>query len=282
MLKKGRIIKVISGFYDVKTNDNKIIRLRASGYLRDNNIIPVVGDIVEYRDEKVIDNISERKNFLIRPKVANVDCVAIVVSLDKPKFSSLLLDRFLAIVEFQNIETMIIFTKADIGDNRPYYDYKSQNFNCVLINNNNDENFKWNETRKIFENKLVVFTGQSGVGKSTTINHLLNSNQETNEISNALGRGKHTTRVVEIISNENIEIIDTPGFGSIEVTLTKEQLAKSYFDFKKWSKECKFSSCLHYKENSCKVKEQLENGKLLKSRYDNYIKILLELKDNDW
>ncbi len=274
MLKQGQVIKVIAGFYDVVSNNN-IYRLRASGSLRDNNINPVVGDIVEFKDDSLLLKVNERRNFLIRPKVANVDQVVIITSLAEPKFSSLLLDKFLAIIESQNIDVIIIFTKADLGDNQPYFDYQSQGYKCLLINNKNMEN-EIENIRNNFKNKLSVFTGQTGVGKTSTINNLLNLDRATGEISKSLGRGKHTTREVEILINNNIEIIDTPGFSSLEIQLTKQELAHSYFDFKEWSKHCKFSSCLHHKEIECEVKRKLEEGNLLQSRYDNYIKMLLE------
>ena len=196
MIKQGQVIKIISGFFDV-VSKNKIYRLRASGTLRDNNLIPIVGDYVEFKNDLLLTKVKERKNFLIRPKVANVDLVAIIVSLSEPKFSSLLLDRFLAIIESQNINTLIIFTKSDLGNNKPYYDYLSQNFNCLLINNK-DKDFDWNKIKDNFRNKLTVFTGQTGVGKTSTLNNLLNKNEKTSEISKSLGRGKHTTRVIEI------------------------------------------------------------------------------------
>ncbi len=279
MNKKGQVIKVIAGYFDVKTQDNKIYRLRASGNLRNLNLSPIVGDFVEFEKDSLLTSIDERKNVLIRPKVANVDQAAIIMSLDNPKFSSLLLDKFLANIEFQNINTIIIFTKSDLGNNQPYQDYLSQGFNCLLINNK-DENFNWDIIKQNFKNKLTVFTGQSGVGKTSTLNNLLGLNEKTNEISKALGRGKHTTRVVEIFFKDNIEIIDTPGFGSLEIKLTPLELSKSYFDFRKWSNKCKFTSCLHHREQECEIKRQLENGKLLKSRYENYIKILEEAKEN--
>ena len=127
------------------------------------------------------------------------------------------------------------------------------------------------------KNKLTVFTGQSGAGKTSLLNNLFNLSNETNEISKALNRGKHTTRVVEIFEKENMKIIDTPGFSSLAINLTKEELSKSYFDFKNWSKLCEFNSCLHYKEKKCEIKKQLEMKKLLNSRYENYIKMLLEI-----
>ena len=277
MVNLYQVIKIISGFFDV-VSKNKIYRLRASGTLRDNNLIPIVGDYVEFKNDLLLTKVKERKNFLIRPKVANVDLVAIIVSLSEPKFSSLLLDRFLAIIESQNINTLIIFTKSDLGNNKPYYDYLSQNFNCLLINNK-DKDFDWNKIKDNFRNKLTVFTGQTGVGKTSTLNNLLNKNEKTNEISKSLGRGKHTTRVIEIFCEQDIRIIDTPGFSSLENNLSKLELAHSFFDFKEWSKKCKFSTCIHYKEIDCEVKRNYQNNILLKSRYENYIKMLLDAKD---
>ena len=277
MIKQGQVIKIISGFFDVMSK-NKIYRLRASGTLRDNNLIPIVGDYVEFKNDLLWTKVKERKNFFIRPKVANVDLVAIIVSLSEPKFSSLLLDRFLAIIESQNINTLIIFTKYDLGNNKPYYDYLSQNFNCLLINNK-DKDFDWNKIKDNFRNKLTVFTGQTGVGKTSTLNNLLNKNEKTNEISKSLGRGKHTTRVIEIFCEQDIRIIDTPGFSSLEINLSKLELAHSFFDFIELSKKCKFSIFIHYKDIDCDVKIGYQNSILLKSRYENYIKMLLEAKD---
>ncbi|MBD5423444.1 MAG: ribosome small subunit-dependent GTPase A [Mycoplasma sp.] len=276
MIKNGQVIKIIAGFFDVKSSE-KIYRLRASGSLRDNDLIPIVGDYVEFKDDMLLTKIMPRKNSLIRPKVANIDQVAIVTALDEPKFSSLLLDKLLAIIEFQNIKTLIIFTKSDIGNNQPYYDYSSQNFDCLI--SNNKELGNWEKIKEKLKNKLTVLTGQSGAGKTTLLNNLLKINEKTNEISKSLGRGKHTTRTVEIFSNKNLELIDTPGFSSLDIKLTKQELSKSYFDFKEWSKLCKFTSCIHYKEVDCEVKRKYNEKKLLKSRYDNYIKMLLEINE---
>ena len=276
----GQVLKVIAGFFDVESGQ-QIYRLRASGSLREQKIIPIVGDYVEFNPDGILLNVLDRQNVLIRPKVANVDQVAIVCALDEPKFSSLLLDRFLAIIESQNLDVIILFTKADCFDHRPFHDYQSQNYQCFLINNNQD--LIDPKLISLLTNKLTVFTGQSGVGKSTTINKLLKLNLKTNAISKALGRGKHTTRVVEIHHINNVKIIDTPGFGSIKVNLTKQELATSFKDFKTWAKQCKFRSCLHYKENDCFVKQQLNEKKLLQQRYDNYLKILLnDLDENKY
>lgn len=276
----GQIIRVNAGFFDVQC-EQKVYRLRASGSLRDQKIIPIVGDYVKFNVDGILLEVLERRNVLIRPKVANVDQVVIVCALNEPKFSSLLLDRFLAMIEAQNLDVIILFTKADLFDHQPFYDYQSQNYQCFLIDNINENNHQ--NLIKLLANKLSVFTGQSGVGKSTTINKLLNLDLKTNAISKSLGRGKHTTRVVEIHQVDQIKIIDTPGFGSIQVDLTKQQLATAFKDFKIWAKQCKFRSCLHYKENDCFVKQQLNEKKLLQQRYDNYLKILLnDLDENKY
>lgn len=225
----GQIIRVNAGFFDVQS-EQKVYRLRASGTLRDQKIIPIVGDYVKFNVDGILLEVLERQNVLIRPKVANVDQVVIVCALNEPKFSSLLLDRFLAMIEAQNLDVIILFTKADLFDHQPFYDYQSQNYQCFLIDNINENNHQ--DLIKLLTNKLSVFTGQSGVGKSTTINKLLNLDLKTNAISKALGRGKHTTRVVEIHQVDQIKIIDTPGFGSIQVDLTKQQLATAFKDFK--------------------------------------------------
>lgn len=267
----GQVVRVISGFYDIEV-DSTIFRVRGSGNLRESENSPVVGDFVDFSKNGLLNKILDRKNFLIRPKVSNVDYVVIVTSLNEPKFSSLLLDRFLIIVESQNIEPIIVFTKSDLGNLKPYDDYKSQNYNCFYVDNKKPKNI--GILKNALKNKLSVFTGQSGVGKSSTINNILNLELKTDNISQSLGRGKHTTRVVEMHKKDNIKIIDTPGFSSLQINLTKLQISKSFKDFRIWSKKCKFTSCLHYKEQNCEIKKKLENKELLKSRYDNYIKIL--------
>lgn len=276
MIKVGQVIKLNAGFYDIKS-ENKIFRTRARGNLREQNINPLVGDFVEFQENGFLINVLARKNFMLRPKVANVDCVAIVTSLVEPKLSTLLLDKFLAIIEFQKIEPILIFTKIDLANDRQVIqDYISQGYSCFEIDNKNTSYQTIENLKSILKNKLVVFTGQTGVGKSTTINNLLNLDLETNEISKALGRGKHTTRTIEIFTKDDLSIIDTPGFGSLEINLTQLELAKSFKDFQVWSKQCKFRSCLHYKENEeeCFIKRKKRSGELLESRYENYLKML--------
>lgn len=275
----GQVIKVNAGFYDI-LSEGKIFRTRGSGNLRETLQNPLVGDNVMFNPDGFVYEILERKNFLIRPKVANIDQVIIVTALAEPKFSSFLLDKFLAIIEFQEIKPIILFTKSDLINDDTYKDYKSQGYDVLKISNN-DSSQNYDELKKILNSKLSVFTGQSGAGKSTTINNISNLNIETQIISKSLGRGKHTTRTVEIHILDNYEIIDTPGFSILEATLTKNELAKSFHDFKKLSFECEFRTCIHFKEIKCKIKDEVENGRILRSRYKNYIRLISEVDSSE-
>ncbi|MGL5205245.1 MAG: ribosome small subunit-dependent GTPase A [Metamycoplasmataceae bacterium] len=273
----GKVLKINSGFYDI-FSEGKIYRTRGSGNLRETSQNPLVGDFVQFNPDGFLYEILERKNFLTRPKVANIDQVVIVTALCEPKFSSFILDKFLAIIEFQDIKPIILFTKIDLTNDDVYQDYKSQGYDVIKISNN-DKNQNFAEIKKLLMGKLSVFTGQSGAGKSSTINNIANLNLETQNISKSLGRGKHTTRIVEIYQLDGFEIIDTPGFSILESTLSKNELAKSFHDFRKLSFECEFRTCIHFKELKCKIKEEVENGNILRSRYNNYLRLIYEVEN---
>ncbi|MGL5308803.1 MAG: ribosome small subunit-dependent GTPase A [Metamycoplasmataceae bacterium] len=273
----GKVLKINSGFYDI-FSEGKIYRTRGSGNLRETSQNPLVGDFVQFNPDGFLYEILERKNFLTRPKVANIDQVIIVTALCEPKFSSFILDKFLAIIEFQDIKPIILFTKIDLTNDDVYQDYKSQGYDVIKISNN-DKNQNFAEIKKLLMGKLSVFTGQSGAGKSSTINNIANLNLETQNISKSLGRGKHTTRIVEIYQLDGFEIIDTPGFSILESTLSKNELAKSFHDFRKLSFECEFRTCIHFKELKCKIKEEVENGNILRSRYNNYLRLIYEVEN---
>ncbi|MGL5643351.1 MAG: ribosome small subunit-dependent GTPase A [Metamycoplasmataceae bacterium] len=271
----GKVLKINSGFYDI-FSEGKIYRTRGSGNLREAANNPLVGDFVKFNPDGFLYEILERKNFLTRPKVANIDQVVIVTALCEPKFSSFILDKFLAIVEFQDIKPIILFTKTDLTNDNIYQDYKSQGYTVLKISNI-DEQQDFSELKKLLVNKLSVFTGQSGAGKSSTINNIAHLNLETQNISKSLGRGKHTTRIVEIYKLDEFELIDTPGFSILESTLSKNELAKSFHDFRKLSFECEFRTCIHFKELKCKIKEEVEKGNILTSRYKNYLRLISEV-----
>lgn len=278
---KGQVVRVISGFYDIKEKiTKKQYRVRGSGNLRNKEENPLVGDWVEFEIDGFLTKIYERKNWFIRPKIANIDQAIIVMSIKQPEFSSLLLDKFLAIIEYKNIKPIILLTKIDLEENyleiiKPYLD---MGYEFYFINNKEIDINKIKELKQIFKDKVSVFMGQTGVGKTSTINMLSNNNFATQEISHALNRGKHTTRVVQIIEWNEGQLIDTPGFSSFELDIPKEDISKSFYIFREAAQLCKFRSCYHWneQEKDCKVKQLVLENKISKSRYENYLYLLKE------
>jgi len=270
---KGKVIRSISGFYDIKS-DGKVYRVRGSGNLREQEVSVLVGDEVDFDIDGHLKKVFPRKNYLIRPKVANVDQAIIVISIEEPKLSKVLLNKFLANIEFAGIDPIIIFTKIDYGP-APAKEYEQMGYQVFLVDNNKKipEGLK-----QIFKDKLSVFTGQTGVGKSSTINNIAKLNRETQEISKALGRGKHTTRVVEVVDWAYGELIDTPGFSKLELQLNEKELSKSWAIFRKLSDSCAFNNCLHINEKNCKVKNEIGKS-ISKDFYEIYIRLNKEIKN---
>ena len=270
----GRILKNISNDYLVEAN-NQIYNCKPRGILRNQNEKPLVGDLVVIDPKKaVIDKIMPRKNFLVRPPVANVDYAVIVMSLVKPDFSANLLDKLILVCEYQGIKPIICFTKIDLNkkDFSDIFNYY-QKIGYPIFMNDQLEEFK-----DFIRNKIVVLAGQSGSGKSTLINKIDPSlNLKTNDISKALGRGKHTTRHTELWKIDDLYILDTPGFSAIDLKEIGTKNIKDYFiEFEKYRNNCEFSNCLHDKEEKCSVKEALNNKEILDSRYQNYLKFMKE------
>lgn len=273
----GKVYSIISGIYHIKIDNGQIIKIPGAGKLRFQNIMPLVGDYVEVFNDQ-LEKVLERKNSFVRPKVANVDQVIVVMSLKEPEFQSFLLDKYLAIIEAKNIHPVLFFTKSDLCEDFFFFDeYKKMHYQVFLIDNI-DLNYK-NKVKEIFRNKTNVFLGQTGVGKTTTINYLSDNDYQTQEISKALGRGKHTTRVLRIVEFNGGELIDTPGFSSLNLDLDPLELAHSYKNFNELSKFCKFRSCLHLNENlkDCAVKQQIDIS-IPEWRYINYVKLQKETK----
>lgn len=268
----GRIIKIISNDYTIKY-DNEIIVCKARGKFRSLNLTPLVGDFVKFdKEKKYIIEILKRKNQLLRPPVSNIDQVIIVTSVKDPDFSTNLLDKLLTIIEYNNIKPIICFSKLDLLENNEeintYINYYKKYYDVYL-------NTDILELKKIFKNKLTVFTGQSGAGKSTLLNKLdPNLNLKTNEISYALGRGKHTTRHVELLDLFDGMLVDTPGFSSINFNMNEIEIKDNFIDFDKYRGECEFRDCTHIKESNCAIKSHVESGDILKSRYENYLKFV--------
>jgi len=270
---QGLIIKIISGDYFVKVNE-EIIKCKPLGVFRHKKVTPKVGDIVEV-EENTITKIQERKNELIRPVVANIDKVFIVTSLVEPDLNLNLLDRIICQAEYNNIEIVLVFTKVDLTDANKYNNifeyYKSLGYRIYLAPND------FELIKKEIDNNVCVVAGQSGVGKSTLINLFDNFNIKTDEISKALGRGKHTTRCSELLTVGNGYIADTPGFGMVDLDMDLVSLSQSFKEF--FECKCKFNPCLHLNEPHCQVKEKIDNNEILKSRYDNYLDFVQEIKN---
>ena len=283
---EGRIIKALSGYYYVEDNQN-VIQCRARGKFRKDEIKPLVGDFVEYQisgSEGYIMKITPRKNALVRPTIANVDQALIVCSCKEPDFSSVLLDKFLLVIEHHQIEPIIIFSKFDLADEKmisQYYDdYQKAGYR--VFKTSSTSNYGIEEIKSIFKDKVTVFTGQSGVGKSSLLNALdVNLNLETNVISKSLGRGKHTTRHVELIKMYGGYLGDTPGFSSLELTMTPQEAAVAYHDFRQLSQSCKFRGCLHDSEPHCAVKQAVADGLITQERYEHYLVNLQEVKKKE-
>ena len=273
---EGKIIKTISNDYTVK-NLNKLYVCKARGKFRNMGLSPMVGDEVIFDENNLyITEILPRKNELIRPVIANIDMAIIITSLKKPDFSSNLLDKFLVICEYNRIKPVIIFTKADLLEKeeilklKPVIEYYKKIGYEVYMND------EINLIKKIFKDKVCVFTGQSGAGKSTLLNRLDSTLKlKTGEISLALNRGKHTTRHTELFELCGGLVADTPGFSALEFTgMSKEDIRDNFTEFNVYRDECQFRDCFHVHEKKCRVKEKVLDGTILKSRYDNYLNFL--------
>ena len=268
----GRIIKILSNDYTVKYND-EIIVCKVRGKFRSLHLTPLVGDFVKFdKDKKYIMEILDRKNELVRPPVSNIDQVIIVTSVKEPDFESNLLDKLLVILEYNKIKPIICFSKLDLLDDTKeiykYIDYYRKYYEVYL-------NTEVDKIKNVFKNKLTVFTGQSGAGKSTLLNKLNpNLNLKTNEISYALGRGKHTTRHVELLELFDGMVADTPGFSAINFNMNNIEIKDNFIDFDRYREECEFRDCKHIKEENCGIKKHVDSGDILKSRYENYLKFV--------
>ena len=268
---QGRIIKNISNDYTVLTNENTYV-CKSRGKFRNLNITPLVGDNVIFDAENnYILEVLPRKTELVRPPVANIDQAVIITSVKNPDLDTNLLDKLITIIEYNNVKPIICFTKLDLLDDISEIEelikyYKKIGYEVY-------KNTEIEEIKKIFKNKITVFTGQSGAGKSTLMNNIdSNLNIKTDEISYALGRGKHTTRHVELISLYEGLVADTPGFSSLDFyDMKQSDIRDNFIEFNEYKEGCKYRDCMHNKEDDCAIKDELENGNILKSRYENYI-----------
>ena len=283
---KGRITKLISGLYTVYSSEvDKFYDLKPLGIFRHKDIQPKVGDIVEFNDQSIT-KIYPRINDLVRPVICNIDQALVVTSLKEPNLNLNLLDRFITILEYNDITPILIFSKWDLIN-----EDEKANINSI-INYYNKIGYKTYITstinkmipdlKEILSEKVTVITGESGTGKSSLINELgLDVVLKTNEISKALNRGKHTTRHTELLKVENGWIADTPGFGNLAfIDMSEMDIAHSMIEMFEASSNCKFNGCLHEKEPKCIVKEKVANKEILESRYNNYLLFLEEVRKN--
>ena len=287
----GTILKGIGGFYYVEAADKKIYECKARGVFRKEKIIPLAGDnvtiSVDENNKNSIDRIHERKNFFNRPPVANVDKFVIVSSTCDPKPNLLIIDRLTVVAVFKGVKPIIVFTKDDLSSADEYTEiYKNAGFSVFSVSNETGEGVE--DVKQCLENGISVFTGNSGVGKSSLINRIFPGMElETGEISRKLGRGRHTTRHVELYPFGNGYIADTPGFSSLDFEtndlIRKDELADCFPDFAEYLGKCKFSSCAHVNDKGCQIVEAVRNGKIEKSRHESYVTMFNEVKNiKDW
>ena len=272
---KGTLVKAISGFYYVNCNNN-IYECKARGNFRNAGISPVVGDCVEITEldssHGVLESVYERKNLLNRPPVANIDKLFIVSAYSTPSPNTLMIDRLCAIACFNNIEPIIVFNKCDMGDFSEWVQiYEKTGFKTLVVSANTGEGIE--DIQKELEGCVSAFTGNSGVGKSSLLNTLMPELElKTGEVSDKLGRGRHTTRHVELFDlGNNCRVADTPGFSTIECDpVSKEEVAELFKEFREHLGECRFTSCSHTTEKGCAVLEAVRQGKIAPSRHESY------------
>lgn len=269
----------------------EIYECKARGVFRKAKITPLAGDSVEISVEEngknSIESIGERRNFFNRPPVANVDKLVIVSSTCDPKPNMLIIDRLTAVAYYKNVQPVIVFTKDDLNGADEYVEiYRSTGIPTFAVSNKTGEGV--DGIREMLKGSISVFTGNSGVGKSSLLNCIAPEfSLETGEISQKLGRGRHTTRHVELFKVNEGYIVDTPGFSSLDFEtndiIMKDELAYCFPEFREYLGSCKFSTCTHTHDKGCKVAEALNEGKINPSRHESYVTLFNEVKDiKEW
>jgi ribosome biogenesis GTPase / thiamine phosphate phosphatase len=282
---EGRIVKALSGFYYVLDGDIEW-QCRARGVFKKKGINPLVGDMVYYEQEPngegYIMSVHDRETELVRPPIANVDQAVLVFSVSQPSLNPLLLDKFLVHTEWAGVHTIICLSKADLmkEDFSPIKQLYEKLGYVVIVTQKDDPQGQ-RELLNHLSDHITVFSGQSGVGKSTLLNTLLpGANLLTGIVSERLKRGKHTTRHVELIPVEGGFVADTPGFSQLDFfDIEPEELGRYFVEIREFMSNCKFRGCLHLTEPRCAVRVALEEGKISPSRYSSYEQFLSEIKE---
>lgn len=287
-MEEGIIIKGVGGFYYVQIRDSNIIECKARGKFRKENIIPMVGDhvLIEIYDSKkgVIEEILPRKNQLIRPPVSNIDQAIIVFALQNPNPNLQLLDRFLVQGERENLSIVICINKIDTLGNEKRKEKLRKTYTNAgypIIFTSVKDNKDIDRLKEYLDENITVFAGPSGVGKSSLLNTFNREyHLKTGDVSKKIGRGRHTTRHVELFSyGENGFVVDTPGFSNLSMAnITEEELMNCFPEFRPYLGQCKFKSCLHRNEPKCAILEALKKGEISSSRYNNYLYFVEEIK----
>lgn len=274
-MKKGLVIRVLSDIYEV-LHEGTVYNLKARGNVRSFGKILVGDNVIFDKDLLIIESITPRKNTLRRPSICNVNTGIIVTCVKNPDFDSNLLDKILMILEYEQIDIVIIFTKLDLLDKEELYNMETimnyyKNIGYKVFKNTDINNIK-----NVFKDKVSVLIGQSGVGKSSLLNRLdINLELETNEISKALNRGKHTTRHTSLINIHGGFIADSPGFSALDIELDKESIKDNFIELYKYSIDCKYKNCMHLSNSDgCNIRKLVDEGIILESRYKNYLKFI--------
>ncbi|MDQ0337551.1 ribosome biogenesis GTPase [Caldalkalibacillus uzonensis] len=289
---EGRIIKALAGYYYVLDQNRNVWQCRARGVFKKKGLQPLVGDVVHFEPvsdhEGWVTQLIDRKNQLVRPPIANVDQALLVFSVKEPSFSPYLLDRMLVSVEKEHIRPLICFTKLDLsGDKDDIVDeisvYQKMGYPVCQTSSKTGEGME--EVLTLLRGKITVLAGQSGVGKSTLLNQLCPQAQlETGTISDKLGRGRHTTRHVELLELPGGGLVaDTPGFSQLDFSaIEPEDLGTYFIEIRAHMDACKFRGCLHHNEPGCAVKRAVEQGEIDSRRYAHYVQFLKEIEANQY
>lgn len=292
-MSNGLIMKALGGFYYVETSEKVLYECRARGVFRKDGISPAVGDRVKIETDAqgkgVVTEILPRKNYIVRPPLANLDRLFIVVSVCEPQPNFLVIDKFIAMSEHKEIEPVLVITKSDLAPaDELRRIYENAGFAVCIVNNLEESDL--GEVRELLRGKICAFTGNTGVGKSSFLNRIEPSlGIKTADISQKLGRGRHTTRHVELYRLEELDayVADTPGFSTMDLTrydiIFKDELQHCFREFAPYRDHCRFTGCSHTVEKGCAVLEALAEGKIETTRHESYKALYEEAKQiKEW